>query len=139
MSLIHKVAVIAEDVCVGCGKCLTACPIDAIVGAPRYMHTVVSQECTGCALCITPCPVDCISLVELPLPDKSARLLRAAQTKKRVEAKKRRKTPAYYRQRPGARILDRVDEPVEIQFRDRKAEIEAVMKRVLRTEIKETP
>jgi electron transport complex protein RnfB len=62
---IHKpasVAVIAEDACIGCAKCLQACPVDAILGAPRYMHTVISAECTGCELCIAPCPVDCIDL-----------------------------------------------------------------------------
>ncbi|MDH3510072.1 MAG: electron transport complex subunit RsxB [Gammaproteobacteria bacterium] len=57
-----SVAVIAEDVCIGCARCLPACPVDAILGAPRYMHTVIAAECTGCELCITPCPVDCIEL-----------------------------------------------------------------------------
>lgn len=57
-----SVAVIAEDACIGCAKCLQACPVDAILGAPRYMHTVISVECTGCELCIEPCPVDCIDL-----------------------------------------------------------------------------
>ena len=57
------VVVIDEDVCIGCVKCITACPVDAIVGAPRLMHTVIAAECTGCALCIPVCPVDCISVV----------------------------------------------------------------------------
>jgi len=57
-----SVAFIAEDACIGCAKCLQACPVDAILGAPRYMHTVISVECTGCELCIAPCPVDCIEL-----------------------------------------------------------------------------
>jgi len=56
-------AVIDEAACIGCARCLEACPVDAIVGAPRFTHTVLRSECTGCELCIEPCPVDCISLV----------------------------------------------------------------------------
>ena len=54
------VAFIEEDACIGCTKCIQACPVDAIVGASRAMHTVIATECTGCELCIPPCPVDCI-------------------------------------------------------------------------------
>jgi electron transport complex protein RnfB len=59
------VAFIDEERCIGCTKCLPPCPVDAIVGAPRLMHTVVAELCTGCELCIAPCPVDCISMVPL--------------------------------------------------------------------------
>ncbi len=59
----HEVAVIDEERCIGCAKCLPPCPVDAIVGAPRHTHTVVSAWCTGCNLCVAPCPVDCIRLV----------------------------------------------------------------------------
>ena len=57
------VAVIDEDICIGCTKCIQACPVDAIVGAGKRMHTVIAAECTGCELCVAPCPVDCIDLV----------------------------------------------------------------------------
>ncbi len=56
------VAVILEDTCIGCTKCIQACPVDAIVGAAKLMHTVIADLCTGCELCIPPCPVDCIEL-----------------------------------------------------------------------------
>lgn len=60
-------AVIDESACIGCTKCIQACPVDAILGAPKFMHTVIAQECTGCDLCVTPCPVDCIKMVPVPL------------------------------------------------------------------------
>ncbi len=56
----EQVAFIIEEDCIGCVKCLAVCPVDAIVGAAKYMHTVIAAECTGCELCIAPCPVDCI-------------------------------------------------------------------------------
>ena len=65
------VAFIDEDRCIGCTKCLPPCPVDAIVGAPRRMHTVIAELCTGCELCVVPCPVDCIIMIPLlasPLP-----------------------------------------------------------------------
>lgn len=61
------VALIIEEDCIGCTKCIQACPVDAIVGAPKLMHTVIAELCTGCELCLPPCPVDCIEL----LPAKS--------------------------------------------------------------------
>ena len=63
-----QVAYIDEFACIGCILCISACPVDAIVGAPRFMHTVISQQCTGCELCLPPCPVDCIELKPLAVP-----------------------------------------------------------------------
>jgi electron transport complex protein RnfB len=57
------VVVIDENECIGCTLCIQACPVDAIVGAAKQMHTVITEECTGCDLCIEPCPVDCIHIV----------------------------------------------------------------------------
>ena len=57
-----QVASIDEALCIGCTRCLPACPVDAIVGAAKRMHTVIAAECTGCGLCLPPCPVDCITL-----------------------------------------------------------------------------
>lgn len=67
----HKPALVAridEDVCIGCALCITACPVDAIVGAHQFSHTVIAQECTGCELCLPPCPVNCIDLLPLASP-----------------------------------------------------------------------
>ena len=58
----RQVAWIDEERCIGCARCLPVCPVDAIVGAPRLMHTVLAARCTGCELCLAPCPVDCIEL-----------------------------------------------------------------------------
>jgi len=59
------VAYIHEDQCIGCTKCIQACPVDAILGAAKQMHTVIISECTGCDLCVEPCPVDCIDMLPL--------------------------------------------------------------------------
>lgn len=61
-------AVIREAECIGCTKCIQACPVDAIVGSGKWMHSVIQHECTGCGLCVEPCPVDCIELVTLAEP-----------------------------------------------------------------------
>jgi electron transport complex protein RnfB len=61
-------ALIDETTCIGCTKCIQACPVDAILGAPKRMHTVIEELCTGCELCLPPCPVDCIELVPVPRP-----------------------------------------------------------------------
>lgn len=60
---VKKVAFIREDECIGCTKCIQACPVDAIMGAAKHMHTVITDECTGCDLCVEPCPVDCIDMI----------------------------------------------------------------------------
>lgn len=62
---VKKVAFIREDECIGCTKCIQACPTDAILGAAKHMHTVIVDECTGCDLCVEPCPVDCIDMIPL--------------------------------------------------------------------------
>ncbi len=80
------VAVIDEADCIGCTKCIQACPVDAIVGAAKFMHTVVGDECTGCELCVEPCPVDVIDMVAVettvdnwkwPFPEKGQDLVNA--------------------------------------------------------------
>ena len=92
------VAVIDEAACIGCALCLEACPVDAIVGAPALMHTVIAAECIGCRLCLPPCPVDCIDLVPPPGPwtqaDARGAKRRAFSRKKRNSRQTPRTTPA---------------------------------------------
>lgn len=75
-SELPNVAYIREDECIGCTKCIQACPVDAILGAAQQMHTVIAEECTGCDLCVEPCPVDCIEMrpVEITVKDWSWKL-----------------------------------------------------------------
>ena len=73
---------IDEAVCIGCTACIRACPVDAIMGASKYMHTVLAEECTGCGLCVAPCPVDCIEMrpVEQAYLPQARHLAEAGQT-----------------------------------------------------------
>jgi Na+-translocating ferredoxin:NAD+ oxidoreductase subunit B len=87
-----QVAFIVEEDCIGCVKCIAACPVDAIIGAAKLMHTVIAAECTGCELCLAPCPVDCIVMepvIKAPSPEqKPARKLLSMH---RYEARLQRK------------------------------------------------
>ncbi|MGR8941579.1 MAG: RnfABCDGE type electron transport complex subunit B [Gammaproteobacteria bacterium] len=119
---IHRpraVALILEDDCIGCAKCLAACPVDAIVGAAKLMHTVIASECTGCELCIAPCPVDCIVMQEAPVesPSLTGRLrpLRAEQAKSRYAVRGLRKA--------------REEEEKAARAREKKAALLAKIKR----------
>ena len=82
------VALIDEARCIGCARCIDACPVDAIAGARGLMHTVIAPLCIGCDLCLPPCPVDCIEVVPAPAPwtemDARAARHRAAQRRKRL-------------------------------------------------------
>lgn len=60
-----SVVKIREDECIGCTKCIQACPVDAIIGAAKQMHVIIQTECTGCELCISPCPMDCIDIIDI--------------------------------------------------------------------------
>lgn len=91
----HKpasVAFIVEQDCIGCTKCIAACPVDAILGASKFMHTVIAAECTGCELCVAPCPVDCIVMQPAPLSrTEISRTQKSAQAKRRYDARCLRK------------------------------------------------
>lgn len=76
-------AVIDESRCIGCALCIAVCPVDAIVGARRKMHTVIAGECTGCELCLPPCPVDCIALQPAAATGAAARRAASALARER--------------------------------------------------------
>ncbi len=101
MQLPHTVK-IDEQACIGCTKCLQACPVDAIVGASKQMHTIIQDDCTGCELCIEPCPVDCISIVPSIPKDPASETtfqqlskLRYQQRQKRLQQLKTRHTQTH--------------------------------------------
>ena len=81
-------AVIREDECIGCTKCISACPVDAIIGSGKVMHTIIEDLCTGCELCLDPCPVDCIDLVpdESELPSDEQRISEQDDLRNRYKA-----------------------------------------------------
>ncbi|KPW84853.1 electron transport complex subunit RsxB [Pseudomonas congelans] len=92
-----QVAFIREAECIGCTKCIQACPVDAILGAAKLMHTVIIDECTGCDLCIAPCPVDCIEMHPLPLATVTPIVGGLAPTPELQEARQRKRTHARLR------------------------------------------
>lgn len=90
----HLTAVIREAECIGCTKCIQACPVDAIMGAAKQMHSVITSECTGCEFCISPCPVDCIDMVPLEniaRPEQYHARATARQTRLADEQRKKQK------------------------------------------------
>lgn len=115
-------AVIDEQACIGCTLCIEACPVDAIVGAARLMHTVIAAECTGCRLCVPPCPVDCIDMIETGETwTHEERRRRAGQYRRRYEARAER----LERER-AARLAPGFDKAAQ---RKKQATVERVMQR----------
>lgn len=89
-------ALIRESECIGCTKCIQACPVDAIIGSVKLMHTVISNACIGCELCVPPCPVDCIDILPRPAEfQKNAAFIQQAQSRalKRVTRQSREQPP----------------------------------------------
>ena len=101
----ERVAFIREAECIGCTKCIQACPVDAIMGAAKLMHTVIVDECTGCDLCVEPCPVDCIDMLPIertPQPahyrmrfnHRNTRLQREHEEREQLRAERTKKIAA---------------------------------------------
>jgi len=104
------VALVDEARCIGCARCILACPVDAIAGAPGFMHAVIAEYCTGCELCLPPCPVDCIAMVPTAVAWTQAD---ARDAKRRAALMKKRRSDG---------------KPVSAQV-DRKAVIAAALRR----------
>lgn len=83
-------AVIREDECIGCTKCIQVCPVDAIIGASKQMHTVLSDECTGCDLCLEPCPMDCIDMIPVVAENPATTKLKANRARQRYHSRQER-------------------------------------------------
>ena len=86
--MLHHIAWIEEDACIGCTKCIAVCPVDAILGAENLLHQVLREECIGCRLCIDPCPVDCISMV--PYQHVQSGPVRVQKAQRRIRARRLR-------------------------------------------------
>ena len=121
-------ALIREDECIGCTKCIQACPVDAIVGSAKHMHSIIAQECTGCGLCLDPCPVDCIELIPLQKQtydsDTARRHYEARQT--RVLQEKQQQETQYRAQR----LLAQQSKDASIERDAKNAYIQKALARV---------
>ena len=107
-------AVINEAQCIGCTKCIQACPVDAIIGAPKSMHTIITAECTGCELCVAPCPVDCIDIQHIPNT-----LYQTAKARERFTARTKRLADAAQnkqkRRKAAMKATDQTSDPLQIK------------------------
>jgi len=91
-SVLPQLAFIREKECIGCTKCIQACPVDAIIGAAKQMHTILTIECIGCGLCLPPCPVDCIDLTAISTLSPAQAQQKTIYAKKRFDARNARLT-----------------------------------------------
>ena len=125
-------AVIREDECIGCTKCIQHCPVDAIAGTAKQMHVIITDECTGCELCIAPCPVDCIDMITINGPSsESEKQNNADHARMRFENRNERlarneKRLAEKRQKRANKI-EALPDKAKI---DKQALIQAAIKRV---------
>jgi electron transport complex protein RnfB len=124
LSVPPVVAVVDEETCIGCAKCLDACPVDAILGAAKFTHAVIENQCIGCELCLPACPVDCITVTEsisqLDTLQRSERALSRYQARdKRLERRKRERSDKLKRQIDDIGPVCQIDTEALMQLKQR--------------------
>jgi len=127
-----KIAFIREDECIGCTKCIQACPFDSILGASKLMHTVITDLCTGCELCVAPCPVDCIDIISAPKKSVAEEKVFAEHAHERFEFRNARLEKERIRDREKYLQAKQAGEKNKT-IEERKAEIQAILKRTKRS------
>ena len=126
------VAFIDENLCIGCTLCIQACPVDAIAGAPKLMHTIIAAECTGCELCVAPCPVDCISMLPLPQQQATREQKRAAAKAARMRYEFRKERIERDKREKAERLAQKekvITKPLAAPQADAQALIQAALER----------
>ena len=123
-----QVMQIREEECIGCTKCIQACPIDAIIGGRKNMHTILTDVCSGCELCIEPCPTDCIETIALPEIDEQQFANRAGEWRNLYNTKTDRISKKPYRARIKSESTEKINDRAE-QIKQRQAEIQAAILR----------
>jgi len=123
----RRVAFIDEALCIGCTLCIQACPLDAILGAPKQMHTVLTELCSGCDLCVAPCPVDCIAMQPASGAQAARDLEWARAARRRFEARKARLARAAVER--GMQPSTPVDEKTARANPNKRAAIQAAVER----------
>ena len=134
-----QIAFIREAECIGCTKCIQACPVDAIVGAAKLMHTVIRDECTGCELCVAPCPVDCIDILPLAHDEAEQQRARADQFRRRhqdhlsrmAREEARRQAERAARPSPASAAMPAVQPEATTDDGYKRLKIEAAMAKVV--------
>ena len=124
LSVPPVVAVVDEETCIGCAKCLDACPVDAILGAAKFTHAVIENHCIGCELCLPACPVDCITVIEntsqFDAVQRSERALSRYQARgSRLERRKRERSDKLKRQIDDIGPMCQIDAEALIQLKQR--------------------
>ena len=126
-----KIAVIREDECIGCTKCIQACPFDSILGSSKLMHTVITDLCTGCELCVEPCPVDCIDIIPAFEKSPAEKIIFSKHAHERFEFRNARLEKERIRDREKYLQAKQAGEKNKT-IEERKAEIQAILKRTKR-------
>jgi len=108
-----QIAAIREGECIGCTKCISACPVDAIIGTNKHMHSVIEFECTGCGLCVEPCPVDCIDMIDVAENNYDKNKARERHKAKKIRELKNRQEQNQQYLKKRKIIIDSSDKQVE--------------------------